>query len=133
MGPISPFPAPPIQPRAAAASAHPFPAIFGNFHPFMRPNNTGQPVACGYLKGKFRVFLGKSPVRYQENDDFISSDKRISIFPDTVFPFFCDKFTNIIPVFLIYPRAYEFFYLYEFFSKTFFGNSLALCEQNKCS
>jgi len=33
----------------AATPAHPFPAIFGNFHPFMRPNNTR-----GHLKGKLR-------------------------------------------------------------------------------
>lgn len=34
-----------------ATPAHPFPAIFGNFHPFIRPNNT---LARGHLKGKSR-------------------------------------------------------------------------------
>lgn len=62
------FPSPRIPPhsarprlRRAANSAHPFPAIFGNFHPFMRPNNTGQPERAAIWKGNFAFSLGKSP------------------------------------------------------------------------
>lgn len=63
-----PFPASQIHPpppgrsrlRRAATSAHPFPAIFGNFHPFMWPNNTGQPKRAAILKGNFAFSLGKN-------------------------------------------------------------------------
>jgi len=48
--PSSPPSGPSFVPASQAATpAHPFPAIFGNFHPFMRPNNTR-----GHLKGKLR-------------------------------------------------------------------------------
>lgn len=39
--------------RRSGVSAHSFPAIFGNFHPFMRPNNT-LARTLGHLKGKLR-------------------------------------------------------------------------------
>lgn len=84
-GSILPLPPPPFQTHAhtpfrqcprfvgPATPAHPFPAIFGNFHPFIRLNNT----LARLFEREIAFSPGKSPYRNQENDDFISLREHI--------------------------------------------------------